>query len=161
MNAAAARWRQRLRLRQHPEGGWYRETYRSADGIPASALPARYRNGNRAFGTAIYYLLSDGAFSAFHRVASDELWHAYAGGTLCLHLLTPTGARRLRLSPRPGARDAHPQALVPAGTWFAAELERPGAYALVGCTVAPGFDSPISNSPMAPPLPTPIRASAA
>ena len=113
----------RLGLLPHPEGGFYRETFRSA-------LTLDLADGRRrAASTAIHYLLPAGTYSAWHRVASDEVWHHYGGGTLRLHLLG-TGTRLLHPD--------DPQAVVPAGVWQAAE---PGEEAvLCGCTVAPGFD---------------------
>ena len=113
----------RLGLLPHPEGGFYRETYRSALTLD---LPDGRR---RAASTAIHYLLPPGAWSTWHRVASDEIWHHYAGGALHLHLLG-SSSRRVW----PGA----PQAVVPAGVWQAAEPE--DAAVLCGCTVSPGFD---------------------
>lgn len=128
-----------LRLERHPEGGWYRETYRATESVPSSALPARF-GGERAFGTAIYYLLTGGDFSALHRIKSDELWHFYAGSGLTIHQISPAGEyRRIKL----GADHANGetfQAMVAAGSWFGAEVSVAGGYALVGCTVAPGFD---------------------
>ena len=113
----------RLGLLPHPEGGFYRETYRSALTLD---LPDGRR---RAVCTAIHYLLPAGAWSTWHRVASDEIWHHYDGGPLRLHLLG-MGTRILQRG--------DPQAVVPAGVWQAAE---PGAGAvLCGCTVSPGFD---------------------
>jgi hypothetical protein len=113
----------RLRLSPHPEGGFYRETFRSPSLL---TLPdGRVRPAS----TAIYYLLPPDSRSAWHRVASDEVWHHYDGGPLRLYVLGH-GEHRL---------DAvHPQAVVPAGSWQAAEPEA-GAV-LCGCTVAPGFD---------------------
>ena len=115
-----------LRLAPHPEGGWYRETWRGAAGPDG-----------RAVGTAIYYLLEAGQVSRWHRVDAAEIWHWYAGGPLEL-ALSPDGASRriLRLGPDI-AGGARPQALVPPGCWQSA---RPlGAFTLVGCTVSPGF----------------------
>jgi uncharacterized protein len=113
----------RLGLAPHPEGGFYRETYRSPLLLE---LPDGRR---RAASTAIHYLLPPGAWSAWHRVASDEVWHHYDGGALRLHLLG-TGTRILDRE--------NPQAVVPAGVWQAAEpLDE---AVLCGCTVAPGFD---------------------
>lgn len=135
----AAYWIRHLGLQPHPEGGCFRETYRASESIPNAALPARFA-GPRAFGTAIYFLLKHPDVSALHRIRSDELWHFYAGSALTLHLFEPGGSyRRLRLGLRP-ARGEAPQAVVPAGCWFGAELAQPRTYALVGCTVAPGFD---------------------
>ena len=130
---------QSLHLEPHPEGGWYRETYRAAETIPRAGLPARF-SGARPLATAIYFLLTADTFSALHRIRSDELWHFHAGGALTLHLVEPEGAyRRLRLGPDLAAGESF-QATVPAGCWFGAEVAAPGGFALVGCTVAPGFD---------------------
>lgn len=128
-----------LGLRPHPEGGWYRETYRSAESIPGAALPGRYA-GERPFATAIYFLLTSDTFSALHRIRSDEQWHFYAGCALTVHVIEPSGAfRTLRLGPRLERGESF-QGVVPAGCWFGATVDAPGGFALVGCTVAPGFD---------------------
>ncbi|MEL6264070.1 MAG: cupin domain-containing protein [Pseudomonadota bacterium] len=115
-----------LRLEPHPEGGWYRETWRAA------AAP-----GERAAGTAIYFLLDAGEFSHWHRVDADETWHHYAGAPLSLSL-SPNGhdaeARVLGTEILAGQA---PQITVPAGWWQAATSL--GAWTLVGCTVSPGF----------------------
>lgn len=134
MRQTASFWIRRLHLKPHPEGGYFRETYRSPE-----RLKARRFRGPRVFSTAIYYLLKGTQFSAFHRIRSDELWHFYAGGGLTLYLLKGGRLSRLRLGLRP-ERGETPQAVVPAGTWFAATVNDPASYALVGCTVAPGFD---------------------
>ncbi len=90
---------QALHLQPHPEGGWYRETYRSAESIPHSGLPGRF-SGPRPFATAIYFLLTADTFSALHRIRSDELWHFYAGSPLTIHVIEPEGAyRAIRLGP--------------------------------------------------------------
>jgi predicted cupin superfamily sugar epimerase len=130
-----------LELLPHPEGGFYRETYRAPGTIAAAALPGRF-GGARAFSTAIYFLLRGDQFSALHRLRCDELWHFYVGAPL--EVIEITGGGRLvvtRLGPELGAGEV-PQAVVPAGHWFGARLAepRPDAFALVGCTVAPGFD---------------------
>ena len=78
-------------LQPHPEGGWYKETYRSDEIITAAALPERFR-GNRSYSTAIYFLLEQGNFSAFHRIKSDECWHFYAGDPLEVYTLDKTGS---------------------------------------------------------------------
>jgi uncharacterized protein len=113
----------RLELRAHPEGGFYRETFRSPLVL---TLPDGRR---RSASTAIHYLLPAGARSAWHRVASDEIWHHYDGGPLRLYRL---GLGEVRLDRE------RPQAVVPAGVWQAAEPEDEAV--LVGCTVAPGFE---------------------
>jgi predicted cupin superfamily sugar epimerase len=128
-------WIERLGLRPHPEGGWYRETYRSPERVEAAALPRRFA-GARVLSTAIYYLLRAGERSALHRIKSDEVWHHYAGDAVTLWLLDAAGvARRLRLG-----GDGEPQIVVPAGAWYGARVADGGAYALMGGTVAPGFD---------------------
>lgn len=137
--SAAAGWIAALALAPHPEGGWFRETYRASDVLPRAHLPARF-GGPRAVSTAIYFLLRRGEFSALHRIRSDEIWHLYAGGPLGLTLLYPDGrATRLRLGTDVTRGDA-PQAVVPAGCWYGAWLEDGAPFALTGGTVAPGFD---------------------
>lgn len=133
----ADRWIERLALRAHPEGGYFRETYRSPLELAADQLPPRYA-GPRPVATSILFLLRHGEPSALHRLASDELWHFHAGDPIRVHLLDDRGAyESLRLGL---AADAALQGVVPAGRWFGAEIEEPDGYALVGCTVAPGFD---------------------
>jgi hypothetical protein len=136
---AAEYWIERLGLAPHPEGGYFRETYRSADVIAAGSLPARY-GGARAASTAIYFLLRAGEVSVLHRITSDEIWHFYAGGALAVSAIRPDGVRRdVVLGPDPDAGHAL-QATVPAGDWFGATPASGTAYSLVGCTVAPGFE---------------------
>ncbi|MDE0837458.1 MAG: cupin domain-containing protein [Kiritimatiellae bacterium] len=138
MNTAEA-WIKHLNLVEHPEGGFFHENYRSDESIPKSALPSRYRF-DHAFGTAIYYMLAGNDFSAFHRVASDEIWHFYDGTSILLHMLNPDwGYRSQQVGVRP-EDGAVPQLVVPKGTWMAAELVDKTSFCLVGCTVAPGFD---------------------
>ena len=138
MHPLALRWIEALELRPHPEGGHYRETYRAADMLPASVAPGR--RAPRAASTAIYFLLTGGECSRLHRIASDELWHFYAGTALALYVLDHDGSlTRATLGARV-ERGERPQACVPAGCWFGAVVEEPDGYALVGCTVAPGFD---------------------
>lgn len=129
----------RLDLSRHPEGGWYRESYRSVESIAASALPERF-GGSHAFCTAIYFLLERGRISTLHRIKSDEVWHFYAGAPLTVHAFTPQGEHlELKLGPDFAAGESF-QSVVAAGCWFGAEVSGPGEYSLVGCTVAPGFD---------------------
>ncbi|WP_168795227.1 cupin domain-containing protein [Paraburkholderia aromaticivorans] len=128
----------RLDLKPHPEGGFFSETYRSAQRV------IRDKNDlaqTRSASTAIYYLLCDGAHSAWHRIKSDEVWHFYAGEPLNVHVLDETGAVVThKLGSALMHTDAVFQAVVPAGLWFAAECADPATFALVGCTVAPGFE---------------------
>lgn len=128
-----------LDLKPHPEGGWYREVYRSDETVVAEALPERYGN-DRPIATAIYFLLTSESFSALHRLKSDEQWHFYAGSPLTVHVIEPDGRPRLiRLGPEIDRGETF-QATVPGGCWFGATVEQPESFALVGCTVAPGFD---------------------
>lgn len=124
----------RLDLRPHPEGGWYRETFRDARAVRADGF-----DGPRSASTAIYFVLAEGNFSALHRIRSDEVWHHYAGGDVEVTVLSPDGARRTLVVGHRAA-DASPQAVVPAGEWFGSRVASGGRWALVGCTVAPGFE---------------------
>ena len=130
---------EKLKLSPHPEGGYYAETYRSAGLVPASALPAVF-GGDRAYSTAILYLLPEGQKSRFHRLKQDEVWHFHLGGPLRLATISPSGqALEITL----GSQVLNGQLLqyaVPAGTWFAAQPKPGSLFCLTGCTVAPGFD---------------------
>jgi predicted cupin superfamily sugar epimerase len=130
----------RLSLEPHPEGGFFRETYRSPENVPGTALPLRFE-GERSLATAIYFLLGPGDFSAFHRILSDETWHYYSGtSALIVHILEPNmGYRQIRLGSQWESGEVF-QDTVPAGAWFASEPADAEGYALVGCTVSPGFD---------------------
>ncbi len=130
---------EKFQLLPHPEGGFYKETYRSNEQIEHNALPQRF-TGNRQFSTAIYFLLEQGNFSAFHRIQSDECWHFYAGQTLHVHVIHPNGQYELLKLGNDLTNGETFQAMVPAGSWFASETAKGGAFSFVGCTVAPGFD---------------------
>ena len=131
-------WIQKLQLEPHPEGGYYRQTYKSSLMIPAKCLPAHA--GARAASTAIYFLMEGKNFSAFHRLRSDEIWHFYVGSPLQVHVLDTAGAyATLLLGNDPDAGQLL-QAVVPAENWFASHVADWTSWALVGCTVAPGFD---------------------
>ena len=141
-------------MQPHPEGGYFAETYRSTETIPHAALPRRF-GGDRAFGTAIYFLLESHHLSALHRISSDEIWHFYDGDTLEISVISPTGTLTLiRLGRNLDQGDVF-QAVVPAGCWFGSKpivdativegtvvegTAQKAAFSLVGCTVAPGFD---------------------
>lgn len=123
-----------LSLQAHPEGGFYRETFRSA--LELSELP---QGGTRSASTAIYFLLPAGTFSAFHRVRSDEVWHFYDGDPLEIHTIDEAGVYSLQILGRSYTEGQRPQAVVPAGVWQAARPQG-DSFSLCGCTVAPGFD---------------------
>lgn len=120
------------------EGGYYRETYRSADRLPAGTLP-RYR-ADRAAATAIYYLLTADTFSALHRLPADEIFHFYAGGPVRMLLLPPGGAGRLVTLGPDVLGGQRPQVVVPRGVWQGSFLLPGACFALLGTTMAPGFD---------------------
>lgn len=127
-------WQEILGLVPHPEGGRFREMWRSPLTLEVPGM------GPRLAGTAILYLLAAGQVSRLHRLRSDEVWHHYTGCDLLLHLLEPGGGyRSLRLGTS-GKDGARPQAVVPAECWFGASPADPEGWALVGCTMAPGFD---------------------
>lgn len=133
-----ADWVKYLQLLEHPEGGYYAETYRSPSLIPHSALPDNF-SGDRNYSTAIYYLLGSNDRSAIRRLQADEIWHFYAGDRLEISVIHPDGRlETIALGSDPAQGETF-QALVPAGTWFGARPVQ-GTYALAGCTMAPGFD---------------------
>lgn len=127
-----------LQLSPHPEGGYFRETYRSVGVIEKEGLSDSY-TGARNFSTGIYFLLTSDTFSAFHKIHQDEMWHFYDGGCIRLHMITPDGMHSEIRIGRDLENGELPQFVVPGGYWFAAEVAY-GSFALAGCTVAPGFD---------------------
>ncbi len=129
----------KLNLLPHPEGGYFKETYRSEEVISTEALPERFA-GERAFGTSIYYLLEGNDFSAFHRLKSDEIWHFYDGSPISLHLIYPSGEYRNILLGTDLFNGEEPQIIIPKGIWFAAHPVNKSSFSLVGCAVYPGFD---------------------
>lgn len=132
-------WVNKLGLAPHPEGGWYRRTYESAENLPPTALPDRF-SGARPIATAIYYLLESGSFSALHRIKSDEIWNFYVGSPLRLTVLSSDGRIEERTLGDKSAAAVSFQTVVPAECWFGAEVVETGSFSLVGCVVAPGFD---------------------
>lgn len=141
MTRRAEDWIKLLQLQPHPEGGYFRETYRSPEIIAKTNLPRRY-GGKRAIATAIYFLLRGNQFSAFHRLKSDEIWHFYDGTPISIFVIGKNGRLATAKLGLNAERGAQPQVVIKAGSWFAAALvkQNPKSYALIGCTVAPGFD---------------------
>jgi predicted cupin superfamily sugar epimerase len=128
-----------LDLRPHPvEGGFFRETYRSAALLPASALPAHA--GPRSVSTAIYYLLKPGHVSELHVLPGDEVFHFYMGSAVRMLQLWPDGSGREVVLGSDVANGQVPQLVVPGGVWQGTRLLGEAGFALLGCTVAPGFD---------------------
>jgi len=133
----AGDWIEQLGMLSHPEGGYYKEVYRSPEILTVDALHQRF-GGNRSLSTSIYYLLKKGQYSRFHRINSDEIWHFYDGSPLELIVIDPDGNLKrecVGLNPGDGL---FPQLTVRTGQWFAAHSL--GEFSLVGCTVSPGFD---------------------
>ena len=121
-----------LQLAAHPEGGYYRETYRSPETIMTN-------EGRRNLSTAIYYLLENEQKSLFHRIKSDELWFFHQGATLEIVLIRDNSIQTILLGNNIEKGETL-QAVIPADTWFAAMIKNLSGYALVSCTVAPGFN---------------------
>lgn len=129
-----------LGLKPHPiEGGWFDETWRAGDILDPAMLPGRYV-GPRNAGTAIYYLLTEGAVSALHRLQSDEIFHFYLGDAVEMLKLLPDGSSETMVLGSDLGAGQRPQICVPAQAWQGARLLPGGRFALMGCTVAPGFD---------------------
>lgn len=115
-------------LQPHPEGGFYRETFRSDMSVETAS-------GSRSAGTAILYLLSGSDVSRFHRIDADEIWHFHKGAELAIYSLLPNGSAQMDI-----LGPDNPQVVVAAGVWFGAALVEHDTYCLVGCTVSPGFE---------------------
>jgi predicted cupin superfamily sugar epimerase len=129
----AGYWVDKLGLQPHPEGGYYREVYRSADEVSVEGS-----DGKKSSITSIYYLLEKSDFSAFHRISSDEIWYFHKGGALLVHTLEREGElNSVELSESDSGVFFH---VVKGGRWFAAELKEKKGFALVSCAVAPGFE---------------------
>jgi len=132
-------WIQRLNLIKLPEGGFFKETYRSTERILAAHLPPRF-GGDRCFSTSIYFLLESEDFSAFHRIKSDEVWHFYHGTAITLYRIDSEGMLfETKLGNNLENGELF-QVHIKAGNWFGARVSEPDSFALVGCTVAPGFE---------------------
>lgn len=131
---------ERFGLTPYPEeGGWFRETYRCGEEASADGLPERY-GARRSFGTCIYYLLTGDTLSRLHRLKSDEIFHFYLGDPVRMLHLYPDGSSDVLTLGHDVVNGEHVQVVVPRGTWQGAVLVEGGEFALMGCTVAPGFD---------------------
>ena len=138
MNTAAY-WIDKLGLTSHIEGGAFKEIYRSGLVISQGALTPQH-HGDRNAMTSIYFLLQQGDFSAFHKIASDEIWHFYDGSPLCIYEITGDGTLVKNVLGRDIDKDGQLVLSIKAGNWFGSRVEEPGGFTLCGCTVAPGFD---------------------
>ena len=129
----------KLDLKPHPEGGYFRETYRSSGEINSNNLGSNY-SGKRNYSTCIFFLLRSEDFSAFHKINQDEIWHLYDGSALCLHIISEAGVYSQHIVGKDFSNGESPQVIVPGNHWFAASVVDKNSYTLVGCTVSPGFD---------------------
>ena len=129
----------KLELQPHPEGGYFKETYRSEGNIAPANLGNEY-NSSRNYATSIYFLLTSDSFSAFHKIHQDEQWHFYEGSGIELHIISPGGDYSVIPIGNDIFNGQTLQYTVPGGHWFAAEVPDKDTFALVGCTVSPGFD---------------------
>lgn len=131
-------WIEKLKLFPHPEGGYYKETYRSDEIINRDHLPHRFK-GHRNISTSIFYLIQNSLTSKLHRIKSDEMWHFYDGCGLIIYSIDTNGKlteNKLGLKVEDGEC---PQILIKAGDWFGAKVSKQDSYCLAGCTVSPGF----------------------
>lgn len=139
MRPDASYWIEKLQLTSHVEGGAFREVYRSELTLPRTVLPLFFQ-GDRNASTHIYFLLAQGQFSAFHRIAGDELWHFYFGDPLIVYEINHNGRMITHLLGTDPTKGQSFHTVIKAGSWFASAPAAGSEYALVGCTVAPGFD---------------------
>jgi predicted cupin superfamily sugar epimerase len=132
-------WIEKLGLEKHPEGGWFKQVYKANEIIKKEHLHERY-SGGRHHSTSIYFLITGKEFSTFHRIKSDETWHFYEGSAITVHIIDDEGKYSLVKLGRNSEKGEVFQYTISHGAWFAAEVEEANSYALIGCTVAPGFD---------------------
>lgn len=129
----------KLGLEKHKEGGYYKETYRSFEKLKANNLPTRFTKDHN-LSTTIYYLIKNDDPSKLHRLKADEGWHFYAGSPVKITLINQIGDLRSFYLGNDLENNQSFQAMVPANVWFGAEVEEKDGFALVGCTVTPGFE---------------------
>jgi len=139
MRISAAYWIEKLQLTKHVEGGYYKEIYRSPITVDKNDLPVGFY-GSRNVCTAIYFLLEKDQFSAFHRIASDEIWHFYYGDALNIYEFESDETLIEHQLGNNAESGEIFQTVIKAGNWFASRVSNGEGYALVGCTVSPGFD---------------------
>jgi predicted cupin superfamily sugar epimerase len=139
MNQKAKIYIDKLDLRSHPEGGYFKEIYRSGEIILPEGLPKRLKK-SRSVSTSIYFLLDGKQVSKFHRLKSDELWHFYDGSSVKIYIINDSGNLSKVILGKEVAKGEVFQSVIPAGHWFAAEVIDKDSFSLVGCTVAPGFE---------------------
>ena len=137
--ANAEYWIEKLKMTKHPEGGFFVETYKCNESIKEEHLPSRFK-GDRSFATGIYFLITHKDFSSLHKIAADEIWHFYAGSPLTVFAFKGDDYLEITLGNNFENNEVF-QAVIPHGYWFGSRLKtNTEGFALVGCTVAPGFD---------------------
>jgi uncharacterized protein len=129
----------KLELEKHPEGGYFKEIYRSKNIIKSGYLPEIYE-GERNQSTSIYFLLNKTDISKFHIIKSDEIWHFYSGSTIKIYIIDKQGNLTIKLLGNQLDKNESFQVIIPAEHYFAGEVVNKNMFGLVGCTVAPGFD---------------------
>jgi len=132
-------WIEKLGLERHPEGGYFRETYRTNSMIDKSCLPEAFA-GDRHLATSIFYLLDKEEYSVFHKLHGDEIWHYYTGSPLILYMLSANGSLDIVCLGTDIEHGEYPQVTIKNNTWFAAELKDKTSFGLYGCTTSPGFE---------------------
>ncbi len=135
----ATYWIDKLGLISHPEGGYFKETYRSKGLLGSNSLPKQYQT-SRNFSTSIYFLLKGDGHSKFHILASDELWYYHTGSPLTLHLIHQNGNYTTILLGPNMENNEHLQVTIPQNTHFAAAVNIKDSFTLMSCSVSPGFD---------------------
>ncbi len=139
MSPDAQKYIEKLQLIPHPEGGYYKEIYRAGEMILQEHLPKRYKSA-RNFSTSIYFLLEGNQVSNFHKLKSDEQWHFYDGSSIVIYVIDERGNLNKILLGRNIDKGESLQEVIKQNSWFAADLVDKTSFALIGCTVAPGFD---------------------
>ena len=139
MTRTAEYWIKNLDMLPHPEGGYFREVYRSEDRIDKDHLPARYSD-HRNIATSIFFLLDKEQVSKFHVLNSDEIWYHHDGSKVKIHVIKPDGQYKEIILGHDFDEGEVLQAVIPHGSWFGAEVINKDSFSLVGCVVAPGFD---------------------
>jgi uncharacterized protein len=137
MNQKAKYYIQKLQLEKHPEGGYFREVYRSGEMI---SIDVPKKNLKRNVSTSIYFLLEGAQISKFHRLKSDELWHFYDGGSVKVYVIEENGKLTEIILGNKIEEGEVFQTVIRKNSWFAAEVVNKRSFALIGCTVSPGFD---------------------
>ncbi len=139
MNRQAKYYIEKLNLIAHPEGGYFKEVYRSNEVIKAEHLPDRYTK-ERSFSTSIYFLLEGEQVSKFHKLKSDEIWHFYDGSPIQIFMISPKGTLQKRILGKNLDKNELPQLVIENGNWFGAKVLEKNSFTLIGCAVSPGFD---------------------